>query len=75
MAKTRVDWRALVRLDTIGAGWTSASLTPGADGEYVGDVPSPSQGWTAYFVEMNYDGFKVTSGVWVKPQELPYEAP
>jgi PhoPQ-activated pathogenicity-related protein len=63
------------RLDTLGAGWTSSFLTPGEDGEYVGDVPSPSRGWTAYFVEMNYDGFMVTSGVWVKPERLPYEAP
>jgi hypothetical protein len=49
-------------------------------GVYVGAVPKPAQGWTAYFVEMTFPGpgkvpYKFTSGVRVMPDVLPFPAP
>jgi PhoPQ-activated pathogenicity-related protein len=68
------------RLDTIGKAYTSVVLTDQGGGTYVGSVPKPSSGWTAYFVEMTYPGlaatpFKFTTGVRVIPDVLPFAAP
>ena len=44
------------RLETIGRAYASSSLTDQGDGLYIGKVPEPKQGWTAYFVEMTFPG-------------------
>jgi hypothetical protein len=46
----------------------------------VGTVKAPPAGWTAFFVEMTFPGpgkypLKLTSGVRVLPETLPYAAP
>jgi PhoPQ-activated pathogenicity-related protein len=68
------------RLDTIGKAYTSSALEDQGGGVYVGKVPKPPQGFTAYFVEMTYPSpgkypFKFTSGVRVVPDVLPFGAP
>ena len=66
------------RVDTIGKAWTS---TPAAGGEkagtYVGRVPKPAKGFTAFFLELVYPSggrypLKLTTEVSVVPDILPY---
>jgi PhoPQ-activated pathogenicity-related protein len=67
------------RVDILGKVWTSVILTPeGGSNRFVGNVPMPEKGWTAYFVELMYKDrapapMKFTTGVRVKPDVLPYE--
>lgn len=66
------------RVDTIGKAFTSATLTRGRDGTWVGKVAKPPAGWTAYFVELVYPSgtkypFKFTTEVSVIPDTLPYK--
>jgi PhoPQ-activated pathogenicity-related protein len=66
------------RLDTIGPAYQRTPLAPGADGTYVAKVESPPTGFTAYFVELVFDGpgrypFKFTTEVAITPDELPYD--
>ncbi len=68
------------RLETLGAVWTSSVLR--ADGErgYVGSVGKPSQGWTAYLIELTFDlggpaPLKLTTPVRVIPDTLPFPEP
>jgi PhoPQ-activated pathogenicity-related protein len=42
------------RLESIGEAWTSSVLSSTPDGMYEVQVPPPSAGWTAYFVEITY---------------------
>jgi PhoPQ-activated pathogenicity-related protein len=42
------------RLESIGEAWTSSVLSSTPDGRYEVQVPPPSAGWTAYFVELTY---------------------
>jgi PhoPQ-activated pathogenicity-related protein len=44
------------RLGSIGEAWTSSVLSRSPDGVYKVQVPPPSSGWTAYFVEVSYPG-------------------
>ena len=65
------------RLDTIGAAWSSSVLSDQGGGVYVGQVPEPPTGWTAFFVELVYPSggafpFKFTTEVRVVPDSLPY---
>lgn len=64
------------RLQTIGRAWTSSILTPQASNTYIARVPRPVAGWTAYFVELEYDGFanpiRLTTPVHVVPSCLPF---
>jgi PhoPQ-activated pathogenicity-related protein len=65
------------RVDSIGNAFASTMLQAQADGTYVGNVPKPAEGFTAYFVEMTYPSgmkypFKFTTEVYVKPDVLPY---
>jgi PhoPQ-activated pathogenicity-related protein len=67
------------RLMTIGPAYRSIDLQDQGGGVYVGHVPAPEKGWTAYFVEMTYPGpgkypFKFTSGVRVAPDTEPFPA-
>ncbi|NUM54420.1 MAG: PhoPQ-activated pathogenicity [Candidatus Hydrogenedentes bacterium] len=69
------------RVDTIGdSAWTSTDLTEKSNGVYVGDVPKPEKGFTAYMVEMTFPSsgfipFKFTTDVRVKPDIEPFELP
>ncbi len=65
------------RVDTLGRQFTSTTLQPRADGQYVATVSPPEEGWTAFFIEMTYDvggifPLKLTTGVAVIPDVLPY---
>ncbi|MGC8795209.1 MAG: PhoPQ-activated protein PqaA family protein, partial [Bryobacteraceae bacterium] len=68
------------RLEAIGPVWKSQPLQQQGDGVYVARVPRPAQGWTAFFVELTYGlggpaPFKVTTGVRVIPERLPFPPP
>ena len=65
------------RVDTIGKAWTSTPLSDQGGGVYVGVVPEPPKGWTAFFVELTYptEGsvpLKFTTQVHVVPDEVPF---
>lgn len=68
------------RHDSGDAPYTSTPLTPSGPNTWTGRVARPPAGWTAFFVEMTFPSggkypFKVTSGVRVVPDTLPYPAP
>jgi PhoPQ-activated pathogenicity-related protein len=42
------------RLESVGPVWTSTEIQENGDGIYVGDVPTPAQGWTALMVELDF---------------------
>ena len=65
------------RVDTVGRSFTSTTLSPAADGSYIGAVPRPASGYTAYFIELEYPSgtgypLKFTTEVQVIPDILPY---
>ena len=65
------------RLMTIGPAYKETVLTEEKGGVYVGKVPKPEKGYTAYFVEMTYPSgikypFKFTTAVRVSPDTLPF---
>ncbi len=65
------------RVETLGRKYTSQILEAGEHGTYVAQVPTPEQGWTAYFVELTYEvgastPLKLTTNVRVIPDTLPY---
>lgn len=65
------------RFDYVGGIWTSTDLEETKPGRYVGSVPIPEEGWTAFFVELTFKNdapapLKVTTQVHVVPQILPY---
>lgn len=67
------------RLETLGPAWTSQVLTPAADGSYVGVVPQPPTGWTAFLIEATFPTAGVlepdqvySTGVQITPDTLPY---
>ena len=67
------------RLMTIGPAYRSADLQDQGGGIYVGRVPQPEKGWTAYFVELTYPSggkypFKFTTAVRVIPDAEPFPA-
>jgi len=66
------------RLETFGPKWESSSLKASGEGRYVGSVPKPPKGWTAYFVELTFPSgtqvpYKFTTQVCVSPDVLPYK--
>ncbi len=69
------------RLETLGPVWTSTDLADEGHGVYVGRVPKPPKGWTAFMVELTYkpqDGpvpFKFTTQVNVAPTTMPFKFP
>jgi PhoPQ-activated pathogenicity-related protein len=90
VAKDRPDdvrlWQATnpdarnFRQDVIGSAYQSTPLQPSGPNTWVARVPAPPKGWTAFFVEMSFATggkypFKVTSGVRVVPDTLPYPPP
>jgi PhoPQ-activated pathogenicity-related protein len=63
------------RLETLGPAWTSAPLT-GANGIYTAILPPPVQGYSAFFIELDFPGGLVfTTEVVVTPDSLPSSAP
>ncbi len=68
------------RLETIGKVWkprTLAATTVNGAQTYDVDVPAPSEGWTAYFVELQFDSglavpFRFSTEVRVVPDVLPF---
>lgn len=68
------------RVEKIGKVWTSTDLTEKSKGVYVGDVPKPEKGFTAYMVELTFPAsgllpFKFTTDVRVKPDIEPFPLP
>ena len=68
------------RHDVSGASYASTPLRPSGPNTWIGRVARPPTGWTAFFVEMSFPSggkypFKVTSGVRVIPDTLPYPPP
>jgi PhoPQ-activated pathogenicity-related protein len=65
------------RLEAIGKAYKSSRLEPGPDGDYVARVSKPETGWTAFFVELVFDGgaapFKFTTQVSIVPDVLPHK--
>ncbi len=66
------------RLETIGRAYRRSKLTAQGEGRYAASVAVPEKGWTAFFVELVYDGagpepFKFTTGVHVLPDVLPHK--
>jgi len=71
------------RLSTTGANWSSTPLPPQEDGTYVSNVPGPLEGWTAYFIELVFDGrelggiafdYTLSTEIVILPQTRPFEA-
>jgi len=65
------------RLETIGLAWKSSTLADQGGGTYIGKVPEPNEGWTAFFVELVFDSglgipYKFTTQVNVVPKRLPF---
>ena len=67
------------RLEEIGPVWTSQVLAPQADGTYLGIVPKPATGWTAFLIEVTFDTAGViepdqiySTGVQIIPDTLPF---
>ena len=68
------------RLDVLGPLFRSTVLTPQGPNTWIGRVEPPAAGWTAFFIEMTFRGegkypLKLTSGVRVTPDTLPFAAP
>ncbi|MGA3190050.1 MAG: PhoPQ-activated pathogenicity-related family protein [Bryobacteraceae bacterium] len=68
------------RLMAIGPAYKSTVLTERKDGIYVGNVPKPEKGYTAYFIELTYANgtkyaMKFSTAVRVNPDTLPFPAP
>jgi len=67
------------RLDTLGPKWENSMISPEKRGVYVGKVPTPAKGWTAFFVELSFPSsketpdYKFTTQVRVVPDVLPYK--
>jgi PhoPQ-activated pathogenicity-related protein len=65
------------RLETLGPRYESSTLSD-SGGIYIGKVPAPEKGWTAYFVELTFPSgcqapFKFSTQVCVVPDTLPYK--
>ena len=65
------------RLETIGKAWTSSPLNGAGDGVYDAQVKAPEKGWTAYFVELQFDSgtpapYRFSTEVRVVPDTLPH---
>ena len=68
------------RVESIGKKWSSTAINP-AGMVFLGGVPKPASGWTAYFVELTFPGplgekgppLKFTTEVKVVPDVLPYK--
>lgn len=69
------------RLETLGPAWSSSELHNNDGGTYTAAVPPPPQGWTAFTVQLVFDGAPLpgteqsyTTDVSVVPNRLPFGA-
>lgn len=65
------------RVETLGRKYMATPLEPNGDGTYTASVRPPKQGWSAYFIEFDWDvgtatPLKLTTEVVVVPDELPF---
>ena len=65
------------RLESLGPEYTSQKLEASGDGTYTAHVDDPSEGFTAFFVELTFDvdapvPFKATTNVAIVPDVLPF---
>ena len=65
------------RVDTIGEAFTATPLARQADGSWVAEAPRPASGFTAWFIELVFEGatrspFTFTTEVHVSPDVLPF---
>lgn len=65
------------RLMTIGPAFASHELASACEGTYIGRIDPPGAGWTAFFVELEFDSggafpLKLTTSVRVLPDRLPH---
>ena len=65
------------RVSTFGRKYQQQLLNPHDDGTYTASVVEPDQGWTAWFVEVEFDAgvetpFKLSTEVRVVPDTLPF---
>jgi PhoPQ-activated pathogenicity-related protein len=69
------------RLESVGPIYESADLEPESGGSYVGRVPEPDTGWTAFFIELSFPSglekfpFKFTTAVRVVPDRYAFPPP
>ena len=67
------------RIEAIGPVYQPTPLTPVGPNTWIGRVATPARGWSAGFVELTFDvdgrPLKMTTGVRVLPDRLPFEAP
>lgn len=67
------------RIESVGPIYTSTLLAPQEDGTYFAQVPMPTEGFTAFFVEAEWDSglpsapFKFSTEVSIIPDTLPYK--
>lgn len=68
------------RLETIGKTWVSTPLYDWGGGQYVGYIPPPKSGWSAFLVELTFKSSSLlepdqvyTTDVRVTPDVLPFE--
>jgi len=67
------------RIESVGPIYTSTVLEPQEDGTYFAQVAAPTEGFTAFFVEAEWDSgiasapFKFTTEVSVIPDTTPYK--
>jgi PhoPQ-activated pathogenicity-related protein len=62
------------RLENIGPAWTSSPLSDQGGGVYIGFVPEPAQGWSAFLVDLDFgDGIILSTEVRITPDTLPFE--
>ena len=62
------------RLESIGPAWTSSPLSDLGGGVYVGLVPEPAQGWSAFLVDLDFgNGIILSTEVRITPDTLPFE--
>lgn len=65
------------RINVVGKAWTSRMIPISPDGKYHLKAEAPPEGWKAFMGEVTFKGpagtpFKMTTGVVVVPDELPY---
>ena len=61
------------RVETIGTVWTSSPLYDQGGNTYVGYCPAPAEGWTAYFVQVDFGNNEIyTSEIAITPNVLPF---
>jgi PhoPQ-activated pathogenicity-related protein len=68
------------RFDVLGAAYRPTPLTASGPNTWIARIEPPPSGWTAFFVELTFPGagrhpLKLTTGVRVVPDTLPFEPP